>query len=263
LYGHSHEFGYRPLEILEPLAATRVGYDDLLSEAGPESREVADIASVPLLGDEAISQAADQLVLCLDYLEAWQALLLDRFSGIPIYAHIALIRGSMEASVTVLWLLDPECSPAERAGRAVAMMVHDLEEQRKAEQVVEELFDWPESSADKRLADLESSRASADVPEVRWPGPTRLFATHGMPNGPRGEAIYRVLSAHAHGRFWRLLLYSDQSLSIVHRPDSPTVVEVEADDDVAMRMTQLAMDWVSAAVEEAREYHGLSRMWAI
>ena len=131
-------------------------------------------------------------------------------------------------------------------------MSYDYEERRKAEQVLGVTPTPPAKSAAIRKADLEAERIADQLPWFQFPGPTRLFALHGTPGGSSGEAIYRILSAHAHGRRWRLLL--NPSTLIGPSPTGGELRSVTASDSMSSEMTQLAVRWAGLAMTEAERY---------
>lgn len=170
----------------------------------------------------------------------------------PTFSHLTLVRGSMEASVTARWLLGGVTS-SDRVARATAFLWSDYEERRKAEKVLGVTkVTAPAKTAAQRRADLEAQRLADHIPAINLPPFTMLFADHGIPGGDPSEAVYRILSAYAHGRRWRLLMTPASKIGA--SATGQTLMRVTASDWVSEAMTELAVDWAEKAIEEAEAY---------
>jgi hypothetical protein len=205
------------------------------------------------LGHEAWDLATDQLASSLDHLVAWHRLIL---AGIqPSFAHLTLVRGSMEATVTARWLLDATLEPSERVGRAVGLLWYDYEERRKAENAMEiaDKIVPPAMSAARRIAELEEGRLADNIPAISYPPMTRLFELYAVPAAKRGESLYRILSAHAHSRRWRLLMNPSTDTGSVATTGAK-IMKVTAGDQISAEFTQMAVRWVARAIGEAEGY---------
>jgi len=110
----------------------------------------------------------------------------------------------------------------------------------------------PAMTAAARKAELEAQRIADDLAAYQSPPYTRLLETHGLPGGDRSIGDYRVLSGHAHGLRWRLLLNPSEDAGPTGGPTLRRVVT--ASDPLAVRMTRLGMAYVETAMVEAEAY---------
>ena len=133
-------------------------------------------------------------------------------------------------------------------------MDYDYGERAKAERTLglEEKVVPPAKPAGIRRGELQNDRIADGIPAFNWPGVTRLFNDYGEPAGDVSEGVYRLLSAYAHSRRWRLLL--GPSTPIGAATAQGQLMSVSANDDLASMMTSLAVSWMARAIEEAGRY---------
>ena len=142
----------------------------------------------------------------VDHLRAWW--IIADAGLFPIMAHATLARAALDGVVVCLWLLDG--GARSRLQRAVSLQIEDQDERRKFEEageVARPTHAHGRTGEERR--DLTQAHArEAGIAPVRVPRWTELYRDFALdgPARPRGgEALYRLLSAHAHGASWAFM----------------------------------------------------------
>lgn len=210
------------------------------------------------LGHHTRIMAMDHLSTGLEHLVVWHRLLTG--GSQPYATHMTLIRGAMEGAVTCRWLIDPRQDSAERVRRGVALLLEDYGNRRDFERdfgIDPAAIKPPAKSGDDRYKELLAARDAAKIGPIKVPSMTyRLGGYSHLEPGP-GRAIYRLLSAYAHGKQWKGLTTKLQAVEAAAEVRGGKVVKVTANDDMAVMLTALAMKVASSAVDEVDRYCGV------
>ncbi len=225
--------------------------------ADPGSEAVKD-AAVPL-GHHGQILAVDHLSSGIEHLVIWNRLLT---SGVqPNTVHMTLLRGAMEGAVTCRWLIDPRADSGERIGRGVALLLDDYANRRDFERdfgIPPEKVKPPAKTGADRRAELLAARTANKIGVVKVPTMTALFGAYaGLESGP-GRAIYRLVSAYAHGKQWKGLTTNNQAVENAVAVPGGQLMKVTANDDMSLWMTLLGVRVAAAALAELRAYYGLA-----
>jgi hypothetical protein len=206
------------------------------------------------LGRYVHEQAFAYLGGAADHLQTWHDLV---HHVLPAYAHMTLLRGVVENTAWARWLLDPALATDERVARAVASQIKDYGDRHQFEHATG-LDAKPRPSGKhgaERRADLIAARNSQGVAPLRLPAATEVCERYVVSAGPLvGGAVYRLLSAFAHGRQWTLLVSSLQDVGFVRVPTGAHPMRVSANEEAAIMLTMLAVRQFSMAVVDAERY---------
>lgn len=127
----------------------------------------------------------------------------------PIACWIC-VRSMLESCALASWLLDPGINATERVGRVFALRFEGLEQQLKFGRVAG-VSNSELEAAEKRIDDVEQIAINLDYPRVVNSRDKRIGIGQKMPSATEvirvmldEEAMYRLLSAVAHGHFWAI-----------------------------------------------------------
>jgi len=200
--------------------------------------------------------AGQVLGVAMDHAEAWVRLFESH--GLPQYAHLTLLRATLEAAVTVRWLISA-VTPEGRVAAAVSMLEEDLVDWDR-------LVDSFPGSADpddtavhaKVLGEIRAQVAVAGFQTKRPPSTSDRVRDFGVHPGPKTDWIFRILSAPAHGSTWSI------SLGEVGGEVEPPVrgartVKVRAHPLLASNATSIVVSTLVAAVTDFERYVGRPR----
>ena len=235
-----------------PILFDRVG---AVARAGASpGSEAARDASVPL-GHHVRIMAIDHLSTGIEHLAMWHRLLI---AGVqPNAVHMTLIRGAMEGAVTCRWLIDPREDSAERVRRGVALLLDDYGNRRDFETdfgILAHVMKPPAKSGAERYTELQTERDAAEIGHTKVPKMTPLFGGYiGLPPA-RGRAIYRLLSAYAHGKQWKGLTAKFQVVEEATEVPGARLVKVTANDDMSVVLTALGARTATTALNELETY---------
>jgi hypothetical protein len=199
--------------------------------------------------------AAQALASALDHLTAWRLLVDAR--GIPILAHMTLLRGALEGSVRCRWLIDATIDSTTRVARGYAAKRDDYVEHGKFEESREGLDDGEErparvastgKTAAERLIDLEAWRSEAEIPVVRFQDTTALMKTYGL------ERWFRLASAAAHGKEWALGAATLEPSSDAAPPPGVGHETASANDAVVLGLTVVTIGAAARAIRDLEAY---------
>lgn len=210
------------------------------------------------LGHHARILAMDHLATGLEHLVIWHRLLTG--GSQPFATHMTLIRGAMEGAVTCRWLIDPRQDSAERVRRGVALLLEDYGNRRDFERdfgIEPAAIKPPAKSGADRYKELQAERDVAKIGPIKVPSMTYRFGGYSHLEAGLGRAIYRLLSAYAHGKQWKGLTTKIQVVEAAAEVRGGKVVKVSANDDMALMLTSLAMKVATSAVDEVDAYCGL------
>lgn len=242
----------------ELLARAPVLFDRIvaLSRAGPAPTSAAAEDGSSPLGHHVRVLATDCLSSGLEHLVIWHRLLT---AGVQPYAtHMTLIRGAMEGAVTCRWLIDPRTVSAERVRRGVALLLDDYRSRRDFERDLNLPLDAirpPAKSGAQRYAELRDERDALRIGRVDVPTMTARFSGYAVPDGRQGRALYRLLSAYAHGRQWKALTMTLRALDAGHETRGVRLTRVTAGDTVSVMTTAVAIQTAELAVAELAGYY--------
>lgn len=216
--------------------------------AAPGSAMAVDLAHP--LGDHVWTQATQGWAVGSDHALAW-AELLTKAHAHPMHAHASLLRGGLEGAVTCRYLVDPSLDHAMRLRRAANLQLADLQERAKWERstrIDKRTFTPPAKRASARVTDLAAEMKQAGVVrEDPW-GMTTRFRHYS-----KGEWLFQMLSALAHGRSWSLLA-SELSKASVPLPPGPPGGLVRARDDLSVLGTVAMVNALHRALAELETY---------
>lgn len=196
----------------------------------------------------------------MDHAEAWR--LLAAGEDLPTFAHFTLLRSVAEGAVIARWLVDKAVDSDERLRRGWGAQLADLEERRRMEDLAtRDGLELPRGQgllARERITDLEKEAKDARISPRKPLGITDLFARYATP--PKadlfgaGEALYRMLSAIAHGKQWALLPMTTREWPAEEPPAGPVRLSIH------FHMTALATRNVlivaEAALQDIEVYGG-------
>jgi hypothetical protein len=247
-------------KLAETLAQAPVLFDRLTATsrdgAQPGSEAAMDEASA--LGHHVRIMAIDHLMTGLDHLVMWHRLLT---AGVQPYAsHITLIRGAMEGAVICRWLIDPREDSAERVRRGVALLLEDYGNRDDFERDfgIADAIKPPAKTAADRRAELKAARIAAKIGPTQTPKMTTLFGGYiGLPSA-RGRAVYRLLSAWAHGKQWKGMTAKFEVVEGAVAGPGGKLVKVTANDDLSLNLTTLGMMTAARALNELDAYCGVN-----
>lgn len=249
-------------KLAQILANAGVLFDRLgaTARAGIASGSPAAEDAAAELGHHTRIMAIDHLATGLEHLVIWHRLLTG--GSQPFATHMTLIRGAMEGAVTCRWLIDPRQDSAERVRRGVALLLDDYGNRRDFERdfgIDPAAIKPPAKSGADRHKQLQEKRDAANIGRVKVETMTYRFGGYiGLQPGP-GRAIYRLLSAYAHGKQWKGLTTKIQAVALATEVRGGKVVKVSANDDMAVMLTALAMKVATAAVDEVDAYCSVPR----
>ncbi len=225
--------------------------------AGPARASSADRDFSGDLGSLPWVLATSVTVVGSEPLLIWHNLL-NSGNLLPTYSQFVLMRATIEALVTVRWLLAPSNRP-ERVGRAVALQLADYDERRKFENSFFDLASLARTGDAKtavdRLAELRTAASAEGILPAVVPSATdrvRDFAV--MWNGD-GEWVYRILSASTHALPWGLVLTRHVETRPHYLPGmSEAYVRPSALPTLAL--TRVAVETLAKTVAEVADYSG-------
>jgi hypothetical protein len=113
----------------------------------------------------------------------------------------------MEGAVTCRWLIDSDIVSTARVRRGVALLLEDYANRRDFERdlgIPADAIKAPAKMAAERHADLRQERDEAKIGQTQVPKMTARFGHYALLEAGTGRAIYRLLSAHAHGKSGRV-----------------------------------------------------------
>lgn len=240
-----------------PIMLDRLG---ATARAGTSPRSPAAEDAISQLGHNTRIMAIDHLSTGIEHLVVWHRLLA---AGVQPYAtHMTLIRGALEGAVTCRWLLDPPRDSAERVRRGVAVLLEDYGNRRGFERdfgIDPEAIKPPAKSGAERYKELQAERDAAKIGPIKVPSMTYRFGGYvGLQPGP-GRAIYRLLSAYAHGKQWKGLTAKFQVVEEGAEVRGGRLVKVTANDDMSVMLTALGMKTARIALDELQAYCGGTR----
>jgi hypothetical protein len=245
--------------LAEILAQAPILFDHLgaVARAGVSpGSEAAKDASVPL-GRHVRIMAIDHLSTGIEHLAMWHRLLI---AGVqPNTVHMTLIRGAMEGAVTCRWLIDTREDSAERVRRSVALLLDDYGNRRDFERdfgIPAHVIKPPAKSGAERYTELRTERDAAGIGRTKVPSMTYRFGGYiGLPPA-RGRAIYRLLSAYAHGKQWKGLTARFEVVEGALEVPDARLVKVTANDDMSVVLTALGVTTATTALNELETYVG-------
>lgn len=248
--------------LAETLARAPILFDRLgataRAGASPESEANKD-ASTPL-GHHVRILAIEHLTTGIEHLVMWHRLLV---AGVQPYGvHMTLIRGAMEGAVTCRWLIDPREDSAERIRRGVALLIEDYGNRRDFERdfgLAPDAIKPPGKSAADRHTELRTERDTAKIGQRKVPTMTHRFGGYtGLRPGP-GRAVYRLLSAWAHGQQWKGMTAKFEVIEDAPEIQGAQLVKVSANDNMSLMLTDLGMRTAATVLDELETYCGASR----
>ncbi|CAN5633878.1 hypothetical protein BH23CHL8_BH23CHL8_30140 [soil metagenome] len=206
------------------------------------------------LAPDLVSMVSTLLTVSVDHLGAWQSLISHGYQ--PNIAHLTLLRSAMETAVTGRWLMDPTIGREGRIARTAGLLLADYGHRERFETAFGIPPPKPPAKlAAARIADLRQLLAAEGVRPTDVPKPTALFDRFCIPSGPRGSAVYNMLSGFAHGRQWVALL--QEVRRVADKLGGGAMSVVTSRDDVTVVVTGVAVRVVTVAVAEYETYIGV------
>jgi hypothetical protein len=249
-----------------PALFQRVG---AVALAAASSRSEATKDAARPLGQHVAILAGSHLSNGIEHLLTWHRLLTPAVPAVgpaeawqPIAAHLTLIRGGMEGAVMCRWLVDPKADSAIRIQRAVALLLEDYRNRRAWEDDIDVAPDALRSgkTGAQRYKELLAARKDAKIEEVDVLNYTDLFGLYAGYRAPcTGRAMYRLLSAWAHGMQWPLATARLEVIEDGPQVPGGKVGKLSANDDLSATFTALAVRIARIALDELADYEGLTR----
>lgn len=192
----------------------------------------------------------------IDHLRTWRLVLETRRQ--PLYAHATLCRGSLDASLLVIWML---ADPSLVVPRAVAIKRADHRERGNFERdfdIGPEAYGPTGKTASEREAILVALAEEQGISSVVVPAWVDLYRAHAIATPAKpgaGAALYRLLSAYTHASYWRNL-----TVQVVgERPREPGGLGVTtSSDSLSEQFALITRQGVERALESAEEF---ARSW--
>jgi hypothetical protein len=237
--------------------ATRLESVATLASTPATSLAAADARMSARLGLEPFLNAGFQLSVSLDHLQTWRHVVFGGGAGLqPAYAHMTLLRGAMEAAVVARWLVDSEVDPSERLARSADWDQVDYTKRKRIEEIIRARPKPPAKLASERMADLEAAARAIGLRPLRAVNVTDLFRAYCSQTGNRGELIYSMMSAFAHGRSWSVFV---STLTPVGPglPGTGGLGTIGANDDHVVAFTITAVRTAMMAVKDLERYCGV------
>jgi hypothetical protein len=133
-----------------------------------------------------------------DHMSAIATLVTHPTSVFPLRT---LARTASELSVRAWWLLDPACSPQDRAERGLSEALYSFQEQKQLPGA-----DLRERAAERRreLASQAGNEGLHVSGDNKRPNSTMHLLRETLDDEDLGSIVYRLLSAHVHGTTYAL-----------------------------------------------------------
>ena len=182
-----------------------------------------------------------------DHMSAIATLVAHPTSVFPLRT---LARTAAELSVRAWWLLDPACSPQDRAERGLSEALYSFQEQKQLPGA-----DLHEKAAERRreIASQAGSEGLHVSGDNQRPSSTMQLLRETLDDEDLGSIVYRLLSAHVHGTTYALT-------QLVRRETAqPTTVEglgkVMVGTDAANDAQSILMAFMPYARAVRRYFH--------
>lgn len=231
-----------------------------LNRQGPAPRSPAARDGQTALGKIAWDLGAPANTVGLDHLIAWRMLRLK--AGIqPSFGHLTLLRGALEGTSIARWLCERGIGPDERTRRAAGVQLADFEQRLRFERRMADRLQKPTGAAKtaaQRIEALQRVLRKQQVKPIGMPSATDLFARYALPSDPEklaGESLYRLISGIAHAKVWSLYGISELGETI-DQGAGRYAVRVEANDELALGATAIAMRVATEALQDLEWYAG-------
>jgi hypothetical protein len=235
--------------------------------ASPPESEATKDAAQPL-GQHVAILAGTHLSNGMEHLLAWHRLLMPPTPhGFPVQgwqplaAHVTLIRACMEGAVMCRWLVDPKADSTVRIQRAVALLLDDYRNRRawELDRGIADADFGKGKPAAQRFEDLRKERDDAKIEEVQVLTCTDLFGLYaGYRTPSSGRAMYRLLSAWAHGLQWPLITAKLEPIEDGPKVPGGGIGRLSANDDMSATFTAFAVRLAKIALGELATYEGLT-----
>jgi hypothetical protein len=236
------------------------------ADSTPQSEAAKDAAHP--LGQHVPILAGTHLSNGLEHLLSWHRLLMPPTpQGFPVQgwqplaAHVTLIRGCIEGAVMCRWLVDPKADSPVRIQRGVALLLDDYRNRRAWENdrgMGDADFGKGKNAA-QRHEDLRKARDDAKIEEVPVLNYTDLFGLYAGYRAPSGgRAMYRLLSAWAHGLQWPMATANFVPIEDGPKVPGGGVGRFSANDEMSAVYTSVAVRLAKAALHELMAYRGLT-----
>lgn len=172
----------------------------------------------------------------------------------PAYAHLSLLRPSFEGGVQARWVLDATVAPTMRVQRAVAVVLDDLDEQRKLETAMR-ASGWSPSSAYVDAAEsrrrIDSKAEEHGMPLISMRDTTSLVHDYRLFDGETDVAAFRITSGVLHSKTWAGLLGEIERSNV---GATMSTVTSTGSQSTAVGFTAGAAAHVDAAVKALEAY---------
>jgi hypothetical protein len=239
--------------VFEPLDGIHSKYREFGAKGPvPESRAARDCRTA--LGRMAWHLALPAGVIGVDHLLAWRAVRMSAEIQ-PSFAHLTLIRASIEGAAVARWLCDPGIDATVRLRRAAGAQLDDYKQRRAFEREMDFKVAPGGQTATQRIEALERLLRARHIEPIVMPSATDLFAMYARSSDPKasGEKFFRMISGVIHSKVWSLFGISDLGDPVEVSRDQRSV-PVRADEKLAFGATVLAMRVASEALADIEKY---------
>jgi hypothetical protein len=176
---------------------------------------------------------------------------------LPTWAHYSLLRGAIEASADVRWLVDRDQTSAVRIGRGIDRMLYALEERAAAETALQRKgrpFPPEFSTALMRMDELKAKAPKVKVKGSGHPGTTNLVRSLGTCGDGLDEYHFRFLSGILHGVPWATIYGAEKMGDL---DDDVSVARSVADPLMTWHVTRCGIRHFLAATASCEGYIGI------
>ena len=236
-------------------------HDRLAAAAVEPGSDAAIDAELPL-GRLAWNGAADGASVAVDHLGTWGSLWApcEGHRTIHVHSHFTLLRAAAEGAVQTRWLLDPAIDATKRRRRAIRLQCADHLERHLFEDAGRK-DNIPRDpalggrSALYRLAELRRGARLIGEGMHRPTDTTGMFRDYARFGARRhaGEALYRLLSALAHGKPWARVPASEH-LALHQQPSGYQRMLAEAHMPTAAWTTEIVVRLTERALTDLERY---------
>ncbi len=205
------------------------------------------------LGEHPGLVASGRIASALDHIVTWYRVVAEG-GFMPAHAHLSLLRPSFEGGVQARWVLDATVAPTTRVQRAVAVVLDDLDEQRKLETAMR-ASGWSPSTAYADAVELrgriESKAAEREIALISMRDTTSLVHCYRLFKGETDVAVFRITSGVLHSTTWAGLLGEIERSSV---GATMSTVTSTGSQSTAVGFTAGAAAHIDAAVKALEAY---------
>jgi hypothetical protein len=216
------------------------------------SLEAAD-RMLPDLGEQPGMLASLKIAVMLDHLLTWARLVFDA-QVMPTFAHLSLVRPSLEGSPQVRWLLDPAVSRETRVGRAVGCEIADYRWRKSFEDAMA-VGGWTPGPdyvlSQTRIDEFKARAIAAGIAVIPWPKSTPLVRDMALFDPSTDLMAWQYSSGVLHAQAWASGLGDRE---VIRDGETLSIAKVTANEETVAGLTTGAVRHMDAALEALERY---------